>query len=109
MSTYTAAAQLVRLVREFAQVTPDWAERIVYDTLPDERWDKTLTSRRVYGTPNEFLAIMAAAGLDGMEQELTERRLVLPTARQLIILKDRAGFDNNPFNRDPTVDPLTAR
>lgn len=111
MSSYTAAADYLRRVRAFAQTTPDWAECIIYDTLPDERLDLTLASRRVYGTPDEFLAIMAAAGLDSVEQEMGERRLVLPTARQLAALKALAGFDNGRFNRTPeqAARPLTER
>lgn len=111
MSSYTAAATFVQRVREFAQRQPEWAECILYDTLPDERWDITLASRRVYGTPGEFLAIMAAAGLDSVEQEMTERRLVLPTARQLLQFKALAGFVNSRFDRSPeeAADPLRTR
>lgn len=111
MTSYLAAAELARRVADFSQRTPDWAECIIYETKPDERWDLTLVSRRVYGTPDEFLAVMAAAGLDTVEQELTERRLVLPTREQLRELKRLAGFVNDPWarTREVAASPVTGR
>lgn len=111
MTTYLSAAELVRLVGDFAQRQPDWAEAIIYETKPDERWDLTLVSRRVYGNPDEVLAVMAAAGLDSMEQELTERTLKLPTARQLAIMKQRGGFNLDPWSRtaEQKADPVYTR
>jgi len=111
VSSYTAAATLVRLVVDFAQRQPDWADCVVYDTLPDERFDMTLVSYRVYGNRDEFLTVMAAAGLDNVAQELTERRLVLPTARQLTELKRLAGFNNSRWDRtaEQAADPVGSR
>ncbi len=111
VSSYRAAAELTRLVVNFAKETPEWAERITYETRPDERWDITLVSQRVYGNREEFLTIMAAAGLDSCEAMMTERTLVLPTARQLAILKARAGFASDAASRDDalTSDPILAR
>ena len=103
MTSYTAAAELVRRVRHFAQTTPVWADCLLYHTMPDERRDLTLVSQRVYGTRGEFLTIMAAAGLDSVEQELTERQLVLPTPTQLAALKVLAGFNNDAFERTATT------
>lgn len=111
-SDYTGAAKLVQLVGAFAQRQPRWAECIIYRTKPDERWDMTLVSQRVYGNRDEFLAIMAAAGLDSVEQELTERTLVLPTARQLTSMKDRAGFvtlQSRRGTRSLNFDPARVR
>lgn len=111
MTSYTAAAELVRRVRAFAQTQPEWAECLLYQTLPDERWDLTLVSQRVYGTRDEFLAVQAAAGLDSCEQELTERTLVLPTAVQLAGIKALCGFSNSRFDRTATqaADIIAAR
>jgi hypothetical protein len=111
VSSYTAAAQLVRDVINFAQRQPTWAECVLYHSRPDERWDLTLVSQRVYGTRDEHLAIMAAAGLDSPEQEMTERLLVLPTARQLAALKASAGFVTEPTARtdEQTADPVGTR
>lgn len=87
-----ASSKFYRLVRHFADSREAWQTATRYDTLPDERWDLTLVSQRVYGNRNEFLAVMAAAGLDRVDQELTQRRLVLPTAAQLEALKQQAGY-----------------
>lgn len=111
MSGYTAAAELVRMVTDFAQRTPDWAECVIYNTLPDERRDLTLVSRRVYGTRDEFLAVQAAAGLDNVWDELTERRLVLPSPRQLAAMKALCGFTTDPYQRsaEQAADPVGTR
>ena len=76
-----------RQVRDFVAKIPVWGMAIRYQTKPDERFDMTLISRRIYGRPDEFLVVMAAAGLDSVEQELPEQLLVLPTESQLLTLK----------------------
>lgn len=85
--------RLYVLVRDFALTTPEWKDAIRYFTNPDERYDLTLVSWRVYGTNDEWQVIQAAAGLDSPEYALTERRLVLPTADQLRQLRIDAGFE----------------
>lgn len=92
MPTPTARAMFIREVRKFAVQTPAWAEAWRYETKPDERTDLTLVAERVYGTRTEFLAIMAAAGLDTCEQLLPEQTLVLPTYVQLQAIKRRTQF-----------------
>lgn len=84
--------RLYQLVRDFAAQTPDWASAQRYFTQPDERFDLTLVSLRVYGRRTEALVVQAAAGLDSPELELTERMLVLPTEQRLRQLKLRAGY-----------------
>lgn len=86
---------LFGLVRQFAQQTPAWGAAIRYDTLPDERHDLPLISKRIYGTRAESLVIQAAAGLDTPETPMSERSLVLPTPDQLRKMKLRAGYDAN--------------
>lgn len=102
---------MVKLVRDFAQRQPQWAECIVYETSPDERWDISLVCQRVYGNRDDFLTILAAAGMDSVEQELTERTLVLPTQRQLDAMKSLAGFSVDPWARTPAqaADPIGTR
>jgi hypothetical protein len=87
-----ASSKFYLLVRQFAASRQAWQTAVRYDTLPDERWDLTLVSQRVYGNRHEFLAVMAAAGLDRVNQELKQRRLVLPTPAQLEALKQQAGY-----------------
>jgi len=86
------ASRFYREVRKFSVTAPVWEDAIRYFTKPDERWDLTLVADRVYGSRDEYLAVMAAAGLDRLDQELTERELVLPTASRLALIKSRTGF-----------------
>lgn len=92
-----ARNRLFVLVRDFAVRTLDWAEAVRYQTMPDERFDLTLVSQRVYGRRTESLVVQAAAGLDSPELELSERRLVLPNEAQLRQMKQQAGYGEPQF------------
>lgn len=111
MTAYTAAAAFYRVVRNFAQTQPAWAQRLEYEVKPDEKWDVTKVARRVYGDPDEFLAIMAAAGMDSVEHPLTARRLILPTAQQLAAMKERTGYtvDQLARTKAEAADPVGTR
>lgn len=78
-------------IRQFATETPSWATAIRYHTKPDERFDLTLVARRVYGLPDEWPVIMAAAGLQSVDEPLNEQLLVFPTLAQLQTLKRELG------------------
>lgn len=95
-----AARVFYRLVRDFSQSVKPWELAIYHDVAPDERWDITLTARKIYGDAGEFLVIMAAAGLDSVDQSLEQQRLVLPTPDQLRAFKRRAGFESRADYRD---------
>lgn len=95
-----AARAFYREVRDFALGIKPWDEAIYYDVKPDERWDVTLVSRRVYGRRDEYLAVMAAAGMDGVDQPLEQQRLVLPTESRLRQLKVAAGFESRARYRE---------
>lgn len=95
MASGQSRNRLYQLVRDFAVQTPAWGSAIRYFTKPDERFDLTRVSVRVYGNASESLVVQAAAGLDSPELELSERALVLPTAAQLRAMKIRAGYDGN--------------
>lgn len=90
----TACASFYRLVRDFSQRTRPWDVAVRYQTKPDERSNLPLVSHRVYGRRDEYLAVMAAAGLDSVEQVMDERVLTLPTDDQLRAFKESAGFVN---------------
>lgn len=93
MASDLACNRLFKLVREFSQRTPSWSsDCVAYQTLPDERYDLTLVSKRVYGARSEFLTVQAAAGLDSPECALTERLLILPNFTILAQLKAQAGY-----------------
>lgn len=86
-------SKFYRAVRKFAVTTPVWALAIRYEVKPDEVSDLTLIARRVYGRNEEAITIMAAAGLDRLNQSLVSGTvLVLPTEGQLIQLKSATGF-----------------
>ena len=90
-----AAKSFYREVRKFAESTKPWdATAIFYETKPDEAFDLTLVSQRVYGRRDEFLAVMAAAGLDTVDQPLPQKRIVLPNEGQLYAIKRRTGFES---------------
>lgn len=89
-------SRFYREVRQFALTAPSWEPAIRYFTKPDERWDLTLVAERVYGDREEYLAVMAAAGLDRLDQELTEREIVLPLPERLALIKSRTGFSTSP-------------
>lgn len=93
------ASTFYREVRQFALTAPSWEPAIRYFTKPDERWDLTLVAQRVYGSRDEYLTVMAAAGLDRVNQELTERELVLPTMDRLAVLKARCGYQSTQVVR----------
>lgn len=90
-----AAKSFYREVRKFAESAKPWdATAIFYETKPDEMYDLTLVSQRVYGRRDEFLAVMAAAGLDTVDQPLPQKRIVLPNEGKLIDIKRRSGFES---------------
>jgi hypothetical protein len=89
-----AARRFYGEVRKFAERTKPWKPAIFYETHPDEIWDLTLVSQRVYGRRDEYLAVMAAAGIDSVDQPLKQKRLVLPTEQQLNLIKRRTGFES---------------
>ncbi len=90
-----AAKAFYQAVRKFAESTKPWdTTAIFYETKPDEYLDLTLVSQRVYGRRDEFLAVMAAAGLDTVDQPLPQKRITLPSEGQLYAIKRRAGFES---------------
>lgn len=90
----TSLVRFYREIRDFSLRTQVWQTALRYETRPDERYDMTLTSLRAYGRRDEFIVVLAAAGLDSVEQMLPEQRLVLPTESQLRAIKQRAGYQN---------------
>lgn len=100
-----AAKDFYKEVRRFAEKTKPWELHISYEVKPDEAFDLSLVSQRVYGRRDEFLAIMAAAGIDTVDQPLPQKRLTLPTEGQLYAIKRRTGFESIAGyreNRAPT-------
>lgn len=74
--------------------------KISYETQPDERWDVSKVSQRVYGRRDEVLCVMAAAGLDTVGQPMPQKRLTLPTESQLYAIKRSTGFESIAKSRE---------
>ena len=86
-------SRFYKAVRQFAVTAPVWSpDAIRYFTKPDEHWDLTLVSQRVYGNRDDFLAVMASAGLSRFDEPLTERQLVLPSKTLLESIKAQTGY-----------------
>lgn len=94
-----ACNRFLILVRDFSCKVKPWETAIRYHTKPDEIRDITKVSQRVYGRRNEFLAVMAVAGLSTIDEPLEEQLLILPTEEQLALLKRQAGYENNHEKR----------
>jgi len=89
-----AAKDFYREVRRFSERTKLWEKAIFHEVTPDEMRDFTLVSARVYGRRDEYLAVMAAAGIDTVDQPLPQKTLVLPTDSQLSVIKRLTGFES---------------
>lgn len=95
-----AAKRFYALIRVFSIRTKPWQPAIWYETKPDEEWDATLVSSRVYGRNDEFLTVMAAAGVDGIDQPIPQMKLCLPTEAQLYFFKGSANFESRASMRN---------
>lgn len=90
-----AAAAFYREVRRFAERAKPWSTNVVfYVTKPDEVYDLSLVSRRVYGRRDEFLAVQAAAGLDSFDQPLPQKQIRLPNENELANIKRKTRFES---------------
>lgn len=91
-----AQSRFYKAVRQFALTAQVWSTEAVREqTTPADRWDVTKVSQRVYGNPDEFVAVMAAAGLNRFDDELTEQVLVLPNVTALERIKAATGYNDD--------------
>lgn len=103
-----AGGQDSRAAWAFYRETRQWASRVKpnqvvlwHETLPDEQWDITLVSQRVYGRRDEHLTVMAVAGMDTVDQALpVGLRLAFPPEQTLYALKRRTGFESRAELRE---------
>lgn len=90
-----AAAAFWRVVHNFSQNVRAWDIGVIWHEIkPDEVLDPTLISRRVYGRPDEYLAVMAAAAMCNLDTPMLQKKIALPNEAQLLALKRRAGFES---------------
>lgn len=95
-----AAKAFWRAVQDWVASVKPWDVAIYYDIKPDERWDVTLISERVYGRRCEFVAIMAAAGVSNVDEPMEQKQITLPNEGQLRQLKFKSGFESRPEYRE---------
>jgi hypothetical protein len=96
-----AARAFYRLVRDFAiGATVTTSNAIYYEIKPDERFDASRVSFRVYGRWDEYLTVMAAAGIDTIGQPMDQQTIVLPSDGLLSSMKRQAGFESIAEYRD---------
>lgn len=93
------AKNFYKAVSNFSKTAKAWDSMIRYEIKPDERYDPTLISRRVYGSSDEFLAVMACAGTSSFEDEIVQKTIVLPNRQLLERIKRKTGFESIPDNR----------
>lgn len=94
-----ACNRFVVLVRDFTARIKPYQTAIRYEVKPDDVRDLTKISQKVYGNRDEVLTVMACAGLSTMDQPIPIKTIVLPTAEQLRLLKEKAQFENNHQKR----------
>lgn len=94
-----AARVFFRKVANYVKNAKPWDNVMTYEIKPDEYVDATLISRRVYGTSDEFLTVMACAGIDSFDDPFEQGLLILPNAIQLDKLKRESGFESLESNR----------
>lgn len=95
-----SAKNFYKLVSNYSKTAKVWDAIIQYEIKPDERHDPTLISRRVYGTPIEFLAVMACIGMSSFEDDITQKAIILPTKTVLERFKRQSGYESNAELRD---------
>ena len=97
-----AAAAFYRSVRAFAINAKPWSlSTIFHQPRPDEKWDVTLVSQRVYGRRDEVIAVLAAAGMDSVSQPVPIGRMIyLPDEQRLYAIKRETGYESMSVFRD---------
>lgn len=95
-----AANRFYREVRKFSVRTRGWEVAVWHQVTPDEVMDPTLISQRIYGRRDEYLAVMAAAGISSPDSGIPMVLLTLPNESQLLQIKRRTGFESIADYRD---------
>lgn len=95
-----AAARFYSAVRSWSESASVITTGVIrYETKPDEQYDLSKVSNRVYGRRCEILTIMAAAGINSIDQKLRQQTLILPSEGRLMQIKRNTGFESNPDYR----------
>lgn len=107
-TAHTAVAQFVMMVRSFAQRQPVWGDRIDYEVRPGYEFDLIRIATEAYGSDIArrwgWIAVMAAAGMDSVEQPLRPQTIVLPLATQGDEMARACGLITSPWERPAGYD-----
>lgn len=95
-----AARAFYREVADFAARATSTTPALRYWVTPSDIRDATMISQRVYGRRDEYLAVVAAAGVNTLEEPIPQRELVLPTEQRLAEIKRRTGFESREELRE---------
>lgn len=95
-----AAKNFYKEIRKFALNTKPWDIAVRHEVRPDEINNAMLISMRVYGRNDEFIAVIAAAGLNTTDDEFEYGIITLPNNEQLNRIKFKVGFESIGENRD---------
>lgn len=94
-----AARVFFKEVAAFVNSAKSWDDVVSYEIKPDEFANAPLISMRVYGTVDEFLTVLACAGVDSFDDPIKQGVLILPNMKKLISLKRKSGFESIDANR----------
>ena len=89
-----AASDFYREVRKFVLRVKPWQEFIEHEIRPNQLLDLSGISQVVYGRRDEYLAVMAACGLDEFCVPLKEQLIILPTEDTLRKIKRKTKFES---------------
>lgn len=96
-----AARAFFREISNLAKTAKSWDAVVFYDIKPDEIFDPFLVSRRIYGRPDEYLAVMAAAGIDTIDVGIEQKQIILPNEAKLRQIKEATEFESQErFRKD---------
>lgn len=97
----TAAKRFFKEVKIFSENAKGWDTDVIWhEVRPDEVLDPTLIAQRVYKRRDEFLAVMAAAGIDSVDQAIEQKTIALPSFTKLISLKHQTGLETEAELRE---------
>lgn len=96
-----AVLNFFKQVSDFSKKAKPWHQNIIWYTVkPDEAYDASKISQRVYGRRSEFTAVQAACGVGRLDSPLpVSEKIALPSEAKLYELKRITGFESIAENR----------
>lgn len=96
-----AVLNFFKSVSDFSKSAKPWDQNVIWYTVkPDEAYDASKISQRVYGRRSEFTAVQAACGVGRVDSPLpVSKKVALPSESKLYELKRANGFESIAENR----------